>query len=170
MQLKSIAEGCWELGAEPSAFLGRMNNELARFVVVESFATAFYGVLDAASGRFAFASAGHPPALRLTASGEAPKLETMGAPLGIIEDHEYEGGEAELEPGDMVLSYTDGATEVPDAEGVFLGEDGLAALALEERQHGDRGILERVYQRVKESCAKVVLPDDLTLLSVTYGG
>jgi sigma-B regulation protein RsbU (phosphoserine phosphatase) len=168
MQLKSIAEDCWPTGTDPGALLTKVNRALARLLLDESFATALYAVVDVRSGCLTYASAGHPsPLLLHAAGGSFTKLSGSGAPLGIIADMEYESVESQLEPGGMLLAYTDGATEVPDAQGAFLGEVGLATLALEERRHGDRNLLERVYVRVKESCGEVSLPDDLTLLSVS---
>jgi sigma-B regulation protein RsbU (phosphoserine phosphatase) len=166
MQLRSIAESCGSLAADPAAFMGAVNDELAKYVVAESFATALYAVFDAKSGEVGYVSAGHPPALHLAAgSAGAAKLEGRGAPLGIVEEYEYEAGSVQLAPGDLLLAYTDGATEVPDADGSFLGEDGLAALLAEERAGGERLLLERLYERVKEACGRVSLPDDVTLLS-----
>jgi sigma-B regulation protein RsbU (phosphoserine phosphatase) len=167
MQLRSIAESSAGLAGDPAAFVGAINDELAKYVVAESFATALYTLVDADTGEVTFASAGHPPALHLAAdTRDVAKLEGRGAPLGIIEEYAYDSGHAQLAPGDLLLAYTDGATEVPDAEGAFLGEDGLAALLAEERAKGDRLLLERLYERVKSSCGQVTLPDDVTLLAI----
>jgi len=171
MQLRSIGEDCWQVGTEPGAFLTKANRALARFVLDESFATALYVVVDRRSGRLVYASAGHPAPLRLVADdGSYTKLAASGAPLGIIADMEYESVQSQLDPGDMLLAYTDGATEVPDAQGAFLGEGGLARLALQERGRGAVELLERIYVRVKQACGEVSLPDDLTLLSVARQG
>jgi phosphoserine phosphatase RsbU/P len=167
MQLRTIAEDCWQVGADPAAFLAKANHALSAFALDEIFATALYLVIDERSGRVAYASAGHPPPLRLPADGgPSTKLAASGAPLGIIADMEYESVESQFEPGDMLLAYTDGATEVTDAQGGFLGEDGLARFALEERRNGDTDVLKRIYVRIKQACAEVSLADDLTLLSV----
>jgi PAS domain S-box-containing protein len=169
MQLKSIADGCWGMGADPSAFLAELNAELAKFVTAESFATALYAVVDGRSGWVSYASAGHPPALHLSADADAvAELHHRGIPLGMMPDTQYEAHEAHLGEGDMLLAYTDGAVEVPGETGQLLGTGGLGSLALEERTHGDVPLLERLYERVKEACSEVVLPDDLTLFSVAY--
>jgi sigma-B regulation protein RsbU (phosphoserine phosphatase) len=171
MQLRSIAGGSAMVAGDPAAFIGAVNDELAKYVLAESFATAFYAVVDSHSGAVTYASAGHPPALHLAgAGGEVTKLEAKGAPLGIIEEYEYENSVAELAPGDILLTYTDGATEVPDGQGRFLGEEGLARLLTEEWRKGRRLLLERIYEQVKEACGSVSPPDDITLLSATYLG
>jgi serine phosphatase RsbU (regulator of sigma subunit) len=169
MQLKSIADGSWGSGADPSAFMNRMNAELAKFVTDESFATALYLVVDARSGWLTYASAGHPPALHLAAgTGATSLLHHKGLPLGMFEDTQYEAHETHLERGDMLLAYTDGAVEVPDDQGRLLGEDGLQALAIQQRARGGTGMPERLFERVKEACGNVVLPDDLTIVSLVY--
>lgn len=169
MQLRGIGEECWEVGTDPSAFLTRASSRLARFVLDESFATALYGVVDAATGRLAYASAGHPPLLRLSGDGGSfSRLEARGTPLGIKAGHRYESADCTLEPCDLLLAYTDGATEIPDGEGRLLGEEGLGRIAVEERRRGEEELLERIYERVKRACGEVALPDDFTLLSVAY--
>ena len=171
MQLRSIAESCRSLAASPAEFMGAVNDELAKYVVAESFATALYVVVDPRNGRFSYASAGHPPALHLAAAtGRVRRMEGKGAPLGIIEEYEFDSCPGELAPGDLLLAYTDGATEVPDTEGRFLGDAGLGRLLSEENAQGRRLLLERLYERVKESCGRVSLPDDITLLSIARQG
>lgn len=107
-----------------------------------------------------------------TGRGEARAVPMpgKGVPLGILPGQEYECHTSALEPGDVVLLYTDGAAEVTDEEGRMLGSEGLAAFLEEETGDGTgqgEALLERLYKRVKEHCAAVSLPDDLTLLSLS---
>jgi sigma-B regulation protein RsbU (phosphoserine phosphatase) len=74
-------------------------------------ATALVAILDAASGAFTYASAGHLPPLRVRASGEAELLAGgRSTPLLAFRDA-VEPGRAQLEPGDRLLLYTDGLVE-----------------------------------------------------------
>ena len=92
------------------------------------FATAAFGTLDLDTCRFAWVSAGHPPPLLLRQGkviGELPTTQVVPIGLG--------GGpavvnEADLEPGDSLLVYTDGVTEGGTAGGERFGLDRLADL------------------------------------------
>jgi sigma-B regulation protein RsbU (phosphoserine phosphatase) len=75
-------------------------------------------------------------------------------------------GVASREPGDLLLCYTDGITEVANTGGQMLGTEGLGTL-LKEGFLGTSGrVLDRLRERVLERCATVSLSDDVLLLSV----
>jgi PAS domain S-box-containing protein len=167
MWLKSLTESHRQAAQDPAEFLSALNHELSRFVVTESFATAFYAVVDCERCEVVYANAGHPLPLRFRADGSiAARLEAHGVPLGITGDVDYSAVTTPLHEGDLLVCYTDGATEVRDRHGRMLGEEGLARLVSEELGRGDGDLLERVYRQVTEICADVSLPDDFLLLSV----
>ena len=60
MMLKSLEEQAHSRAAEPARFMAAINAELSRYVVDESFATAFYAVVDPARGSLRYTNAGHP--------------------------------------------------------------------------------------------------------------
>jgi pSer/pThr/pTyr-binding forkhead associated (FHA) protein len=80
----------------------------------EQFATVFLGVLETATGRLTYASAGHNPALLLGTGGEVRELGRTGLPLGLLGSAAYEPAEARLDPGEILVIYTDGITEAMD--------------------------------------------------------
>lgn len=167
MWLKSLEERFQDQAADPVAFLKAVNREMCRFVVSESFATASYAVVDARGSRVTCALAGHPPPLLFHAGGAGPApFPNTGLPLGIKAEERYEASTLELAPGDMILWYTDGATDATDAAGGMLGTDGLARLASEvgAREGGLR--LEGLYRTIKDRCGDISLSDDVLLLSV----
>ncbi len=171
MQLKSIADAALDRTGYPGAFMAALNDGLARFVVSTSFATAIYALVDAQAGTVTYSTAGHPPGLLIPADGSAPVLlKGEGMPLGILADSDYEERTAPFQPGDSVVVYTDGATEVRNEQDEMLDTDGLASILWEESQGQRTQMLERVYGRVKEYCAEVIMPDDFTVLSVTREG
>ena len=77
------------------------------------FVTLFLGRLDPHSRQFSYASAGHPTAYVLDASGKVKaRLESTAPPLGIMPDAAFPAGESlTLEPGDLVIVLTDGVLE-----------------------------------------------------------
>ena len=167
MSLKNLGDRCRDAAGEPEKFLSAVNRELSRVVLEESFATAFYGVLDSASGTLAYCNAGHPPPLHYhAATREVTELASHALPLGIVEDEVGEADSIALAKGDLILLYTDGVTEASDRAGRMIGADGLAAMLKEQMARPGPNMLEHLYQQVEDACGEVSLGDDITLLSV----
>jgi phosphoserine phosphatase RsbU/P len=95
------------------------------------FVTAVLAELDLDEGSLRYVNAGHPPPV-LFRGGQAVLTLTEGnrTPLG-VERGPVRVGEAEFEPGDRLLIYTDGVTEARDATGAFFGLDRLVKLTEE---------------------------------------
>lgn len=114
----------------PEALLAAMNRlmrpDLER---AEAFVTAVVLRLDLDASGFSYASAGHSPAAYWRGGGESVEmLPATGLPLGIWPDEKYEVRRESLDPGDVVLLYSDGVTEALDGSGKLLGQQGLADL------------------------------------------
>ena len=167
MWLKSLGQSLIRHATEPAAFLGALNHELSRFVVEGSFATAFYGVVDTNTGEVAYTNAGQPHPLHFSAQqGTAAELSACGVPLGIDADETYDAADLTLQPGDLLLCFTDGIVEVDDRQGRMLGTTGLATLLTEALSAGPANLLDRLYRQVVATCGNVSLSDDVLLLSV----
>jgi len=167
MSLKNLSDRCGDMAADPEKFLSAVNRELGRVTVDESFATAFYGLLDSATGALQYCNAGHPPPLHYrAATGEVTELASHGLPLGIVEDEIGENDSVTLAKGDLVLLYTDGLTEAADRAGRMIGVETLIAMLKKEMGRPGPRMLERLYRRVEEACGEVSFDDDITLVSV----
>lgn len=130
-----------------------------------TFITAFYGVLGTASGRLHFTSAGHPPGIVRRASGETFFLPGASPALGVFPDADYKEGEEVLAPGDLLVLYTDGLTDVRVGSG-RLGDERLMELvaSIEEVEATEfPGVL---FGKVQELSGQE-LTDDLAILAVS---
>jgi len=106
----------------PSELLAALDERLGESLRRGSFVTMFYGILEPATGRLRFASAGHSPTMIYRAvGGTVERIESDGIPLGAIR-----GGairrtlidrETLLGPGDLLVQYTDGINESFDPAG-----------------------------------------------------
>ena len=120
--IRGIVQEITPLGLEPGAYLSRMNELLIPLVCQDEFllgVTACYLILDTASGKVRFSSAGHPlPILfrqgvgaKWLCEGHAPCSPALAAEPGIA----YPFIECQTEPGDAMVLYTDGLCSVENA-------------------------------------------------------
>ncbi len=118
------------LGAlRPEDFLPAANEFLVQQDWDEGFATAVHLSADLRSGEIRVWTAGHPPAVQLTAgSGRWSVHDTEGPVLGLIPDAEFTGTRSIMRHGDVILLYTDGLVETPTRD-IALGIDRLVGQA-----------------------------------------
>lgn len=103
-----------EQDADPGRLLSRMNSHIGAHLSSERFVRLMFGVLDPERAVFEYANAGHvPPVVYKSRSGEVEWLGEGGIAIAVEEDSDYKVGRVELEPGDMLVLYTDGVTEAP---------------------------------------------------------
>jgi PAS domain S-box-containing protein len=128
MHLSALWSRFHHLLVSPAEFATTLNNELAKVVKDESFATAICGIIDVKKRTFRFSSAGGPPIVVIRPGGSFKQLDSSGFPFGMIEGSEYDEVEAQLCPGDCLLMFSDGAVEVHNAAGEVLGVVGLVRI------------------------------------------
>ncbi len=130
------------------------------------FVTAFYGVLDWKTGVFIFSNAGHNPPLLIHRDGGCEKLVEGGVALGVLPDALYEERPIVVQPGDVLVLYTDGVSEAENEHGELWGELRLEDLV---RRHSDAPaaeILDRIVAAVTEWAGEKGANDDVTLIVV----
>ena len=114
----------------PSRLLAHVNQHLARRYTggTGTFVTAFYGIYDPATRMLTYSCAGHPrPRIKGCESGCAGGIldDSLGLPLGIVEDEQYTDARVQLRRGDVLILYTDGITESRDRAGEMFGVERL---------------------------------------------
>jgi len=112
-------------GNDPAALLKIVNLQAYASSLADRYATVFYGVFDGATCTLRYVNAGHTPPIVLRRNGSIDTLEMGGAPIGMFPDSSYEGGVVQLDPGDLVLTYTDGVIEAENQSGEEWGVQGL---------------------------------------------
>jgi serine phosphatase RsbU (regulator of sigma subunit) len=92
------------------------------------YVTAAYAFIDTHSRVLRYSIAGHPPPLLWrAASRDIERLSHASTVLGLLEDVPYSAATLTLHPGDRLILYTDGLTDVADRNGAFFGDAELAA-------------------------------------------
>jgi phosphoserine phosphatase RsbU/P len=139
------------------------------------FVTLFYAQMDAGTGDLTYVNAGHDPPFLVrpgaspgspSGRAEAIQLARTGMLMGVCEGVPYDQRSVRLEPGDLLLCYTDGITEALDPQGREYGAERLCNIAV--RLAGASAA--ELIQSIDADLAKFVLDrpplDDRTLVVV----
>jgi serine phosphatase RsbU (regulator of sigma subunit) len=160
--LEAVAVDPIEKGLAPDEIFSLVNDRLERRTRAESFATAFLACLEPGSGRVTYASAGHNPALVVRRSGSVERHGRTGLPLGLLPGTPYRAEILTLDPGDVLVVYTDGITEAVDPGGEELGLDRLIAACDPTEEAVD--MLDGIERALEEFTEGEPYGDDRTVL------
>ena len=131
-----------------------------------NYVTAVYGVLDARNHIFTFSNCGHNPPILLRADRSVELLREGGQILGVTKDAEYEERAMVINPGDIIVLYTDGVTEVFDDNGREYGVDRLVEVIKANRCGSVHQIQDAIYSDVTGFCSPDHIFDDLTMVVI----
>jgi HAMP domain-containing protein len=148
----------------PEVVAARVNEFLHKSVEPGRFVTAFFGFLDATTGRFVYVSAGHNPPVLLRADGSVELLSEGGLILGIMPGSLFTSGVTTLGVGDLVALYTDGVTEGADAANEQWGEERLVATLRAAGGASAHDIAHRIVREVRAFEGESGPADDITVL------
>ena len=111
-QLRSAGRALAHQGLPPALLLGELNG-FTRHASQGKFATMAVAIFDPAEGVLTYCVAGHPPPfLRRGATGEVIRLaEARGPVLGPLHKATYTEEKLRIDPGDILVMYTDGLVE-----------------------------------------------------------
>jgi phosphoserine phosphatase RsbU/P len=156
-----------ETNPEPAPAVTTLNRSLSVRCPLGKFITFFYAVLDPATGKIAYANAGHNYPHMICADGTSSFLLGGGMVLGIMGSSHYEAYEAELNVGDTLVLFSDGVTEArsPDGNDEF-GDERLAEFLRERRQTPTTDVISQLVDYVREWSGQVGFADDFTMLLI----
>ena len=168
--LTSLAKNAFRVkamdsGSTPASVMAAVNEVLLRDSAPDVFATAFFGLLDPASGALTYCSAGHTTAMRLKPDGTLTELGANGSIIGAFEGLTFSNAETHLGEGELLFLYTDGLTEARDG-GELYGEERLAEVLRAQAYHDPEAVVEAVMASVL-TYAGGRLGDDVAMLALT---
>lgn len=157
------------LHKSPEQTLQAVNGLLRPMLPEDTFASMAYGLYDSQAKVLTYANAGHPPAIVIRPStGELITLEVEGPAIGISPDPlvAFESKSVELQTGDKVLFYTDGLTELVNANDEMLEEGGLNRWLREEQQQAIAPLIHNIVRRAVEYAGRDEFDDDIALIGL----
>lgn len=141
----------------------RVNRALYRDTQPNQFATLFYGVLNVPTRGFTYVNASHDPPLLLRGD-EILTLETGGLPVGMFPDQTYQEEAVQLQPGDLLVFYTDGYTDVAGADNEVFGAERLRRCLRRHRHEDPEQIIQALEQAVTAFIETSDHGDDRTMV------
>lgn len=158
-------------GIDPAELLRQVNLDLSSENDNLLFVTLCCFILDLRTGECLYSNAGHNPPLLLRAEGSVCWLELpKGIALGVMPDAVYRTQKLILEPGDMLLLYTDGVTEAMNPALELYSEGRLMEVAAGMGKRMAFQVTERLMASVQEYAAEAPQSDDITMLAIRYKG
>lgn len=155
-----------EYPEQPQSVMNAVNRRIIKDTKTNQFVTAFYGVLELATGTMKYCNAGHcwPLLLNADSRGDSCRLIKSGIPLGIFADETWQPGSVQLSPGDALVLFTDGIIEAENAQGEFLGEDQFLECLLSNLGRPARDIQEAVLADIHGFVGETPQSDDIALV------
>lgn len=148
---------------DPAQAIEELNVVLSASGRPEELVSLCAVVFDTAAGTMRFASAGHP-AVWLWHDGEVRPLRATGPLLTLDPRGSYSSREIPMEPGDLLLLYTDGLTEARSGEQLF-GEERIGAMLRRDPGQDVTHLCKNLLEAARDFAAQP-LSDDVAILAV----
>ncbi len=154
-------------GGGPAAALARVNEILIRRAIGSRFVTVFFAALSK-DGRLTCCNGGHNPPFLISGSS-VRRLETGGLICGLFEKATYEEETLQLQPGDLLVIFSDGISEALNQAGEEFGDSRILGCLKTSAACSSSEILEALVKTVKTFAAGTMQSDDMTAVVVRYG-
>ena len=163
--LRASLRSAIHVGYAPNVAMAKVNYLLWESIEQHQFVTAFYGMLDATNRTLAFVNAGHNPLLVLNPDG--PRfIERGGLPLGLFKDTRYYEYYLPIDSGQILVLYTDGATEAQSPDGREYGRVRLVDAVRRSRDLRARQMIDYIYNDIFEWTGGRGSGDDVTFVII----
>jgi serine phosphatase RsbU (regulator of sigma subunit) len=151
-------------GLRGAELVARLNVQIARYAPRSRFVTLFLAELDSSTGTLIYVNAGQNPPLLRRRSGSYERLRAGGMALGMFEHATYSAGRVDLDPGDVLVMYSDGITEAEDAQEQPFDEAGVQFVADSSEWASAKELGWATFAAVDAHRQDRKLLDDLTVL------
>jgi sigma-B regulation protein RsbU (phosphoserine phosphatase) len=129
------------------------------------FVTLFFGVINPATGVLAYINGGHEPLFIVDSGGVKKILEPTGPAVGVMPDMNFEVQQVQIEPGDILIGYTDGVIEAQAPNGDFFTRKRLLSI-IEQTPSSASDLVERIKTTLFTHVHNAPPSDDITMLAI----
>ncbi len=151
----------------PEKIVTNANNELYTNNQHQFFLTLFAGVLNVKTGVLLYSNAAHTASLIVTASGEITELiQTHGMPLGLYPNRTYIQSEALLNPGDSIVLYSDGVTEMQNEDKMHFGNERFFEVLRENATLYPEKLIDEIENSLADFRGMAKQSDDVTIMVI----
>jgi len=167
-QMQAMLRMAFRLGADLETALIQVNNQLAETLADDRFITAFVGVLDPATHRVRFHSAGQGPILHFRAAADScVRYKPTSFPLGAMHLSSLRPAVvADMQQGDILALISDGIYEYRNAADEQFGEDRVEEVIRTNRAATMAELSSRLLESVRTFANGAPQEDDITLVLV----
>jgi sigma-B regulation protein RsbU (phosphoserine phosphatase) len=148
--------------------MARMNLLVYESSAINRYATFFFSIYDPSTSKLQYVNAGHNPPFLLrnpeSCSGNPIRLETGGPVIGLMPAISYQEGSVTLQPGDLLLAYTDGICEAMSENDEEWGEERMLVAAEASSECTAEQTLHAIFAAADQFTGSASQHDDMTLL------
>jgi len=141
-----------------------INRYLVETTAPNRFATLWLARLDPHAHELSYVNAGHNPPLLMRADGTVEFLEKGGIPVGLIGEAVYEEAHLGLEPGDVLVLFSDGISESSNEQGEEFGVARVVEVVRRHREQCAAALRDRLEEALSHFVGRARPTDDMTLV------
>ena len=155
-----------EYDDQPELVFFFANERLLEDARANLFVTAFYGILDPQTGELTYSNAGHNQQYIFNKANGSVKdiLPPTGMPLGVEENTIWGQGNVQIEPGDVLILFTDGILDAQNQAGEFFEENRLVQVVTKSLGSSAQEVQSAVLTEIQAHMGNTHQYDDITLL------
>jgi sigma-B regulation protein RsbU (phosphoserine phosphatase) len=170
MTVKTLISNMMQVGGSPKELIKNINKKICENNSQGFFVTVLSGIVDTKTGKAVFVNCGHNPPMIKRNEGKYEYIRmNSNIPLGIFDDVDFELYETQLDPGDVIFTYTDGITEATNIDGEMYGEERLQECILKINEDADvYEIIDYIKNEVADFAGEAEQSDDITMLAFKY--
>jgi serine phosphatase RsbU (regulator of sigma subunit) len=152
----------------PEAVVAAANERILADTSSNLFVTAFYGVLDPGSGRLTYCNAGHNPPYLVRGAETilVQELVRTGIPIGVERNFRWGQSALTIQPGDLLILYTDGIPEAQNQDGEFFTARQLLEAIKQDPDRSAEAMQARILERIDRFVGEAAQADDITLMLI----
>jgi phosphoserine phosphatase RsbU/P len=167
--LQATLRGQASLNTSASECVQWANRLLFRSTSPDKFATLFYAILDPRSHQLSYCNAGHERPLLVTCHGDRGCVEELAGGnliLGVVDEFAYTEGRIELEPGSLLLLYSDGLSDAIDPFDQPFGVERIKRTLESTSGLSASQINELLLGAVRQHVGRAPAFDDITMIAI----